>query len=149
MCIRDSLYTGRVEAFLGFIEEVELARQVADCRQIEDRSVGLETSLRAVGARPPTRYDTNVMDVVSALGFGLLPRLRKRPDIVMLAILNKSKRGYLHGRVEPLVPWLAVPAPAFGCLPGEVAEVEIHADYKQRKTKLFSLGEELFEIVVE
>ena len=143
------LYTGCVEAFLSFIEEVELARQVADCRQIEDRSVGLETSLRAVGARPPTRYDTNVMDVVSALGFGLLPRLRKRPDIVMLAILNKSKRGYLHGRVEPLVPWLAVPAPAFGCLPGEVAEVEIHADYKQRKTKLFSLGEELFEIVVE
>ena len=143
------LYAGRIEAFLSFIGEVDLARQAAECRQIENRSVGLETSLRAVGAKPPAKYDTNVMDVVSALGFGLLPRLRKRPDVVTLAILNNSKRGYLHGRVEPLVPWLAVPAPAFGCLPEEIAEVEIHADYKQRKTKLLSLGEELFEIVVE
>jgi len=152
------LYSGRIEAFLHFIGEMGLAQTAAQCRQIADRDVGLETFLRAAGAKPPTKYDSNTMDVVGDLGYGPLPRLWKKPTVLHLLIQNKSRRGYLHGRVEPLVPWLSIPQPAFGCRPDEIAEIEIHADYQRRKqearkkpltARIFSAGEDLFEIVLE
>jgi len=151
-------YSGRIEAFLRFIGETALAQTAAQSRQMADQNIGLETFLRAAGAEPPTRYDSNTMDVVGDLGYGPLPRLLKKPTVLYLLIQNKSKRGYLHGRVEPLVPWLSIPQPAFGCHPGEIAEVEIHADYQRRKqeakkkpvtSRLFSAGEDLFEIILE
>lgn len=73
----------------------------------------------------------------------------RRPEVVTLHILNKSKRGYLYGRVEPVVDWLRIPQPQFGCLPGQIAEVPIHVDKAKRKLGLFSLRTELFEIVLE
>ena len=148
----------RIEAFLHFIGETALAQTAAQCRQMADRDIGLETFLRAAGAQPPIRYDSNSMDVVGELGYGPLPRLWKKPTVLNLLIQNKSKRGYLHGRVEPLVPWLSISRPAFGCHPGEIAEIEIHADYQRRKqearkksvtSRLFSAGEDLFEIILE
>ena len=148
----------RIEAFLHFIGETALAQTAAQCRQMADRDIGLETFLRAAGAQPPIRYDSNTMDVVGDLGYGPLPRLWKKPTVLNLLIQNKSKRGYLHGRVEPLVPWLSISRPAFGCHPGEIAEIEIHADYQRRKqearkksvtSRLFSAGEDLFEIILE
>lgn len=144
------LSSGRIGTFLRFIGEPEAARMADQCRQMPDKAIGLERLLRGgLGAKPPTKYDTNAMDVVSALGLGPLPKLFGRPEVVTLRILNKSKRGYLHGQVEPLVEWLHIPQPRFGCLPGQVAEVKIHVDKKRRKIGLFSLGTELFEIVLE
>jgi hypothetical protein len=152
------LCSGRMEAFLHFVGETALAQKAAGCRRLADHNVSLETFLRAAGAQPPTRYDSNTMDVVGDLGYGPLPRLWKKPTELHLLIQNKSKRGYLHGRVEPLVPWLSIPQPAFGCHPGEIAEIEIHADYQRRKqeakkksltSRMFSGGEDLFEIISE
>ena len=152
------LYSGRIEAFLHFVGETALAQTAAGCRRMADQNVGLETFLRAAGAQPPTKYDSNNMDVVGDLGYGPLPRLWKKPTVLQLLIQNKSKRGYLHGRVAPLVPWLTIPQPIFGCHPGEVAEIEIHADYQRRKqeakkksltSRMFSGGEDLFEIILE
>jgi hypothetical protein len=152
------LRDGRLAACLRFIGEAGLAQEAMRGRQMADPNVGLETLLRAAGAAPPTKYDTNTMDVVGDLGYGPLPKLWNKPTVLHLLIQNKSKRGYLHGRVEPLVPWLSIPQPAFGCHPGEVAEIEIHADYERRKqeakqksltSRLFSAGENLFEIVFE
>jgi len=152
------LYSGRIEAFLHFIGEPALAQTAAQCRQMTHQDIGLETFLRAAGAKPPTKYDANTMDVVGDLGFGPLPKLWNKPPVLHLLIQNKSRRGYLHGRVEPLVPWLSIPQPAFGCHPGEIADIEIHADYERRKqeakkkplmARIFSAGEDLFEIVLE
>jgi serine/threonine protein kinase len=144
------LSNGRIGTFLSFIGETEAARTADQCRQMEDKAIGLERLLRdGLGTKPPTKYDTNAMDVVSALGLGPLPKLFGRPEVVTLRILNKSKRGYLYGQVEPLVDWLHIPQPRFGCLPGQVAEVKIHVDKKRRKIGLLSLGTQLFEIVLE
>ena len=68
--------------------------------------------------------------------------------MVSLLIENTSARGYLFGTVAPLVPWLTVPQPHFGCLPGQVAEIKLHADHSAKKGGLFSLGTELFEIIM-
>jgi len=152
------LYSGRIEAFLHFVGDTTLAQTAAGCRRLADQNIGLETFLRAAGTEPPTRYDSNTMDVVGDLGYGPLPRLWKKPTVLHLLIQNKSKRGYLHGRAEPLVPWLSIPQPTFGCHPGEIAEIEIHADYQRRKqeakkkpltSRMFSAGEDLFEIILE
>ncbi|MFB0537517.1 MAG: protein kinase [Anaerolineae bacterium] len=144
------LSNGRIGTFLRFIGKTEAARIADQCRQMPDKAIGLERLLRdGLGAKAPTRYDTNAMDVVSDLGLGPLPKFFGRPEVVTLQVLNKSKRGYLYGRVESLVDWLHIPQPRFGCLPGQVAEVKIHVDKKSRKIGLLSLGTELFEIVVE
>ena len=152
------LYSGRIEAFLHFVGETALAQKAAGCRRLADQNIGLETFLRAAGVKPPTKYDCNTMDVVGDLGYGPLPRLWKKPTVLHLLIQNKSKRGYLHGQVAPLVPWLSIPQSTFGCHPGEIAEIEIHADYQRRKqaakkksitSRLFSAGEDLFEIMLK
>ncbi len=152
------LYSGRIEAFLHFVGETALAQKAAGCRRLADQNIGLETFLRAAGVKPPTKYDCNTMDVVGDLGYGPLPRLWKKPTVLHLLIQNKSKRGYLHGQVAPLVPWLSIPQSTFGCHPGEIAEIEIHADYQRRKqaakkksitSRLFSAGEDLFGILFQ
>jgi hypothetical protein len=143
------LQAGRLEAFLRFVGEDALAQAAAEARQQPDPNVGLETLLRACGALPPAQWDHNAADVEGDLGYGFLPKLGKKPDIVTFRILNRSQRGYLHGYLEPVAPWLSIPQPRFGCLPGQMAEVEIHADHKARRGKFFSLGEQLFDIVIE
>jgi hypothetical protein len=145
----ERLAAGRLAACLRFIGETALTQEAVRCRGLPDRNAGLETLLRACGAPPPRKYDTNALDIEGDLGYGFLPRLGKKPDVLTFKILNKSARGYLHGRLEGVAPWLSIPQPAFGCLPGEMAEVQIHADHKARPRKLFSAGEQLFDIVIE
>jgi hypothetical protein len=144
-----SLRAGRIEAFLRFIGEDALAQMAADVRQHPDPNAGLEMLLRAAGAEAPAKYNTNVNDVLSQLGFGLIPNLGRKSPVVTLVIENISTRGYLHGCVNSLVSWLTAPRPHFGCLPGQAAEVELHADHRAKKGGFLSLGTELFEIVVE
>jgi hypothetical protein len=143
------LTAGRIEAFLCFIGEDALAQTAANARHHPDLSASLEALLRAAGAEPPAKYNTNVDDVLSQLGFGLFSKLGRKPPVVTLLIENTSARGYLYGHVDSLVSWLTAPQPHFGCLPGQVAEVELYADHKAKKGGLFSLGTELFEIVTE
>jgi serine/threonine-protein kinase len=145
----ERLATGRLAACLRFIGETGLTQQAIRCQGLSDRNAGLETLLRACGAPTPQKYDTNALDIEGDLGYGFLPRLGKKPDLLTFKILNKSLRGYLHGRLEVVAPWLSIPQPAFGCLPGEMAEVQIHADHKARPRKLFSAGEQLLDIVLE
>lgn len=70
---------------------------------------------------------------------GIQPSLDVRPsqfDFGVIAAHIKAKtalqvrnrgQGYLSGRVESRVPWIAVPAPDFGCRAGETAEVPVEA----------------------
>ena len=143
------LTVGRIEAFLRFIGEDALAQTAANARQRPDPTAGLETLLRAVGAEPPAKYNTNVDEVLSQLGFGVFSKLGRKPPVVTLLIENVSPRGYLHGRVDSLAAWLTASQPHFGCLPGQVAAIELCADHKVKKGGFFSMGTELFEIVVD
>lgn len=145
----ERLADGRLAACLRFIGEAALAQEAIRCRGIADRNVGLETLLRACGAPAPQKYDTNALDIEGDLGFGFLPRLGKKPSVLTFKVLNKNARGYLHGHLEPVAKWLTIPQPRFGCKPGEIAEVQIHADHASRRCKLFSAGEQLFDIVLE
>lgn len=145
----ERLADGRLAACLRFIGETALTQEAVRCQGLPDRNVGLETLLRACGAPAPVKYDTNALDIEGDLGFGFLPKLGKKPDMLTFKILNKSLRGYLHGHLEAVAPWLSIPQPAFGCKPGEIAEVQIHADHAARPRKLFSTGEQLFDIVIE
>jgi len=143
------LAAGRLAACLRFLGETALSQEAARGQRMPDRNVGLETLLRACGAPAPVKYETNALDIEGDLGYGFLPRLGKKPDVLTFKILNKSGRGYLHGHLEPVARWLSIPQPAFGCLPGEIAEVQIHADHAARSRRLFSTGEPLFDIVIE
>ena len=91
------------------------------------------------GAKPARAYKDNSGELVKQIT-GLFNR---KPPMVEYAILNTSKRGYLHGYVHPLAPWLRVPEPRFGCKPGEQSIIKIFPDYAQR-----AYGD-LFEPVIE
>jgi len=141
------LAAGRLETCLTFLGEAKLAQAAAQARGHADAAIGLETLLRDCGAPPPQDWQSNDGEVVGQLGYGILPRLFGRANAVTLRIANQSKRGYLHGQVTAQAPWLTVPAPAFGCLPGQVADVELRADHKARRWSL-NFNEALYEIVV-
>jgi hypothetical protein len=122
------LRAGRIADALRFFDEEELARQIEEYAGLPDANIGLERTLRALGARPARDYRDNSSAVIRQIT-GLLSR---KPPVVEYAILNTSKRGYLHGYVRSLASWIAVPEPRFGCLPGEEAVVKLYPDYKQR-----------------
>ena len=52
------------------------------------------------------------------------------------------------GSASTAAAWFISPQPSFGCLPGQVAEIKLHADHSAKKGGLFSLGTELFEIIM-
>ncbi len=143
------LASGRLEACLRFLGEVDLAREAARCRQMADIQVGLETLARACGAPAPDRCQTNIAEIERALGYGFFPRLWRRPRTLVLRIQNQSARGYLYGYVDPVAPWLSASQPRFGCRPGEIAEVEIAVDPRARPWRPFTFSEPLFDIVIE
>jgi hypothetical protein len=130
---------GRIAAALRFLAQDGLAQQADACARLPDANIGLERVLRALGAKPARAYKDNSGELVRQIT-GLFSR---KPPMVEYAILNTSKRGYLHGYVYPLAPWLRVPEPRFGCKPGEESIVKIFPDYSQR-----AYGD-LFEPVIE
>jgi hypothetical protein len=133
------LRNGRITAALLFLGEDVLARRIEEYAQESDVNVGLERGLRALGARPAQDYKDNSGEVIRQIT-GIFSR---KPPVVEYAILNTSKRGYLHGFVRPLANWIGIPEPRFGCMPGEESIVKLYPDYKQR-----AFGD-LFEAVVE
>ena len=138
---------GHIETFLRFIGNDALADLACQASREEDLNQGLELLLQKGGAPAPEDYVTNIKEVLNQLGFGLLPKQSARPNALTLKIQNTSRRGYLWGVVKPLAPWLSIPEPHFGCLPGETAEIRIDVNYSARKFSLFSTNTELFEIL--
>jgi hypothetical protein len=141
------LLSRRIEEFLGSIRQDSLQQAAAVARQQFEPNAGLEDLLRRAGAPPARKFSTNAREVVRQLGFGLFPKRGSPASKVMLTIRNTSPRGYLHGEVKPLVGWLAVPDPRFGCRPGQSAEIELTVSLRVQKAKTLKLREALFELI--
>jgi serine/threonine protein kinase len=140
-----ALRNGRLAACVQFFGLDEALPEVQRGQAMADLNAGLEVALRALGAKPATRFNSNAGKVTAELGYGLMPRFGKRPDTVTLTITNTNRRGYLFGTVEPLVSWLTVDNPGFGCQPGETAEIVLRADHQAAKSEPPREG--LFRIV--
>jgi len=90
--------------------EGQIARQAAFAAWLEDMgAIDIQPSLEV---RP------------SYLPFGTIEANMKARTVLRLR--NKGQ-GYLTGRVESLVPWLAARPQIFGCRAGSVAEVTVEA----------------------
>jgi serine/threonine-protein kinase len=133
------LQSGKITAALHFFKEEELMRASETLALLADINIGLERLLRRLGAKKAERFEDNSRDVLKQIS-GLLSR---KPRVIEYAILNTSKRGYLHGYVRPLVDWLRIPEPHFGCLPDQEAIIKLEPDYTKRRYT------DLFEIVLE
>ncbi|MBX3013611.1 MAG: protein kinase [Caldilineaceae bacterium] len=126
--------------------------KVQQANGLPDDNIALEMALRALGAKTPgCKHNWN--EVESKLGMGLWPDPRwlapwwEGPRVVHFTVENQGPRGYLHGRLEPLVHWLTVNTPHFGCFASHAIDVEIYVDKKNRKLK--GLTPELFNLVIE
>lgn len=122
------LQSGQIGAALRFFGERDLAQRIEQLAQAGDPNRALEQLLRACGAKPARNYKDNGGEVIKQLT-GMFSR---KPTSVTYTILNTSKRGYLHGIIRPMVNWISLAPPYFGCLPGEVVAIEITPDYQQR-----------------
>ena len=126
--------------------------KVQQTQGLPDDNMALEMALRALGAKAPG-CKHNWSEVESKLGMGLWPDPRwlspwwEGPKVVHFTVENQGQRGYLHGRLEPLVNWLTVNTPRFGCFAGYTTDVEIYVDKKKRKLK--GMTPELFNFVLD
>lgn len=126
--------------------------KVQQAHGLPDDNMALEMALRALGAKVPgCKHNWN--EVESRLGMGLWPDPRwlspwwEGPKVVQFTVENQGPRGYLYGRLEPLVNWLTVNTPHFGCFASRPTAVEIYVDKKNRKLK--GMTPELFNLVIE
>jgi hypothetical protein len=137
---------GRMAAFFNFLGNGRLEGLAIQAVQQADLNAALETLLRAAGARPPRKYRANLRAVKHALGFGISFQFLRKPPAVRLAIQNTDRRGYLHGHVRSLAPWLNLPTGEFGCLPGQTAYMDLRVDQQARQRAKLGLRTALFEI---
>ncbi|OGO29834.1 MAG: hypothetical protein A2Z16_13115 [Chloroflexi bacterium RBG_16_54_18] len=142
------LLSRRIEEFLGNLRQEKLRQAAEIARQQAEPNAGLESVLRLAGAQMPEKFSTNAREVLSQLGYGLFPKRGAPSQVVTLTIHNASKRGYLHGQVKPLVNWLSLSQPGFGCLPGRNANIELQVDRLKRKSKKISFRRPLIEIIL-
>jgi hypothetical protein len=102
----------------------------------QDLDVALEMALRSLGAPPPD-FEHNWPEVEVALGFGLRPNTQwfshKRVSSTVMFRIRNCGRGYLHGCLQPLVPWLSIDYPDFGCLPRQEASIVIRVNPRLRR----------------
>lgn len=139
------LRAGRLAAACRFFKREDLALEAEQLAHLADSNVGLEQLLRRLGARPAKSYKDNQGNVLSQI----TGPLSKKPAEVEYGILNTSRRGYLYGALRPLVEWINIPEPHFGCLPDQEAVIKLYPDYTRRaKLPLFG-SVALFEIVLE
>ncbi len=126
--------------------------KVQQTHGLPDDNIALEMALRALGAKTPG-HKHNWGEVESKLGLGIWPDLRwlspwwEGPKVVHFTIENQGPRGYLYGRLEPLVNWLTVNTPHFGCFASRSTEIEIYVDKKNRRLK--GMTPELFNLVID
>lgn len=67
--------------------------------------------------------------------------------MIHFTIENQGPRGYLYGRLEPIVNWLTVNTSHFGCFASRSTEIEIYVDKKNRRLK--GMTPELFNLVID
>ncbi len=126
--------------------------KVQQTQGLPDDNIALEMALRGSGAKTPG-HKHNWGEVESKLGLGIWPDPRwlspwwEGPKVVQFTIENQGPRGYLHGRLEPIVNWLTVNTPHFGCFAGRTTEIEIYVDKKNRRLK--GMTPELFNLVID
>ncbi len=142
------LLSRRIEELLASLHQEKIRQAAETARQQAEPNAGLENVLRLAGAQPPGKFSTNAHEVLSQLGYGLFPKRGTPSKVVTLTIRNASIRGYLHGQVNPLVNWLSIPKPAFGCLPGRNAKIVLQVDPLKRKSDRFSFRKPLIEIIL-
>lgn len=140
------LLSRRIEEFLGSLGRQNLRQAAEAARQAAEPNAGLEQLLRLAGAGPPQKFRTNAREVLSQLGYGLFPKGGKPPGTLTLVVRNTSPRGFLHGAVKALVPWIGIPEGEFGCLPGKSAHIGLSAEPLRRKSNKLSFREPLIEI---
>jgi hypothetical protein len=138
------LQAGKLASALRFFQKDGLAREAEQYAQQSNPNIGLELLLRQLGAKPARHFRDNQRQVISQI----TGPLSRKPAVVEYALLNTSKRGYLHGYVRPLVAWLSIAEPHFGCLPDQEAVITLQPDYAQRTRMPLFGGIELFEIVL-
>jgi serine/threonine protein kinase len=125
--------------------------QVRHASALPNDNLALETALRALGAKPP-RFTHNWPEIERKLGMGWRPDPRwfwpwwSGPGQVTFVIQNRG-RGYLHGRVDPAVPWLEVKQPEFGCLVGQKQRIQF--TLKKRQRRLTGLAPEILVLQVD
>ena len=110
--------------------------RVQQASALPDNNLALETARRAIGAQPP-QFTHNWREVERKLGMGWQPDLRwlwpwwGGPRQLAFVIHNRG-RGYLHGRLDSLVPWLEVRPPEFGCRPGQGQRLALTLQQERR-----------------
>ena len=140
------LKSGTIETCLRTLGQSSLLQLAYQARQESDLNLGLERLLQAAGAPPPPAPAANSKEVLNALGYGLFPSRKKPPAQLELILRHAGGRGYLSGSVTALVPWLQVPQPGYGCLPGESAPITLLVDRAAWKKQAFVLRARLLEI---
>ena len=155
------LRTGELERIVRFLSpsarRAQWDARVADLHSHasspQPDNVALEGALRALGASAPG-FTHNWSEVESELGLGLRPRWgatsgRSAATLsVRLRVDNQGPRGYLIGRVTPLVNWISVPQPEFECAPRQHCEIELVADRRGRGS-MRGFAPRLLSITVE
>jgi hypothetical protein len=141
---------GRLAACLAFLGETKhLPDLQAACAQL-DPNTGLEIFLESIDSKRGQRLPLINMRVVEArLGLGPAASLVNRPsESVTLQVSNPNQRGYLSGQVRPLVEWLQVSQPTFGCAPGRNVLLNLQVDPIRwpRGGRAWLPSVELFEI---
>lgn len=139
------LRSGRLATTFRFFNRDDLAGEAENLVLLTDINIGLEQLLRQLGAKPAERYKDNQDKALSQI----TGPLSRKPAEVVYGVLNTSKRGYLHGFLRPLVEWISIPEPHFGCLPGQEAIVKLYPDYARRARLPFFGSVALFEVVLE
>ncbi len=145
-----ALADGRIGAWLaqaveslraeGRDEEAEqldrIARRTTQARDqiIAAARPGLSERSREIARN--TAFDAWLQDAGAT---GILPILEVHPSRFDFGVVGANVKarstlrirnrgqGYLSGRVESALPWLAVPEPTFGCRAGETVEVRVEA----------------------
>ncbi|MBP1464471.1 serine/threonine protein kinase [Candidatus Chloroploca sp. M-50] len=139
------LQSGKLAHALRFFHREELAREAEMLLQQNDHAIALEQMLRKLGAKPARHFKDNQGKVIGQI----TGPLSRKPPVIEYIIRNTSKRGYLYGSLRPLVEWLSIPDPGFGCLPDHEAIVTCLPDYNRRtRAPLFGTMD-LFEVVLE
>ena len=143
---------GRLAACLAFLGETGLLPGLQAARAHLDPNIGLEIFLQSIDARRGQRRPFINMRVVEAhLGLGpAASMVNQSPNQVTLQVRNPNRHGYLTGQVRPLVEWLQVSQPTFGCAPGRgvLLTLQVDQDRWPQRGRAWLPGIDLFEITI-
>jgi hypothetical protein len=120
------LYSGHLEPWLQGLNRHDLAGRAEIIRKRGgDPNAGLEEFLRAMNP-------TVSLPVLTARPLQLNLGMVEKGDKIKATIeIENGGRGYLHGDVKPLAPWVKAAPSHFGCKQGERATITLELDSGQ------------------